>query len=296
MSEWEVIEGDCVNVLAGMAPESVDAIVTDPPYGLEFMGHEWDRQDQMQEWHHTWAIEAMRVVKPGGHVLVFGAPRTYHRMVCGIEDAGFEVRDSLLWLFGSGFPKSLDVGRILRADADMEARRWFTLGHGTPASDQRRELVEARVTELAEAVDEWEGWGTALKPGYEPIVVARKPLAGTVVENVLEHRVGALHIEACRIGFKSAEDEREAKEKNRHGDFGTEHGLNTIYGDYTRDELRTNYDPPGRWPSNLLLSHTEDCQLVGVQTVASDGHFPAARGPSGYGSNGANVAESRGGG
>jgi hypothetical protein len=126
-----VIVGDCVSVMRDMAAESVDAIVTDPPYGLGFMGKEWDDLPPGREW----ADECLRVLKPGGHLLAFGGTRTYHRLACAIEDAGFEIRDCLAWLYGQGFPKSRNMG---------------------------------------------DGWGTALKPAHEPIVMARKPLVGTV--------------------------------------------------------------------------------------------------------------------
>jgi hypothetical protein len=191
---WEVIEADCVEAMVGMDEASVDAIVTDPPYGLEFMGKAWDRVPQ--EWHVAWAHGALRVLKPGGHLLAFGGTRTHHRLVCAVEDAGFEIRDSLMWLYGSGFPKSHN----LKGD--------------------------------------WEGWGTALKPAHEPIVVARKPLIGTVAANVLEHGTGALNVDGCRIGT-----ERKPKP--------------TV--------------STGRWPANVVLSHAEGCVCVGERRVRSVG-------------------------
>src|SRR5215212_7318564 len=164
---FEVIHGDCRDVMLSMEEESVDAIVCDPPYLLEFMGKEFDRQHhgmkgetighKMEAWHLSWAREALRVLKPGGHLLAFGGSRTYHRLACAIEDAGFEIRDQLQWMYGSGFPKSHNLR------------------------------------------GEWDGWGTALKPGHEPIVLARKPLIGTVAANVTEHGTGALNIDGCRI-------------------------------------------------------------------------------------------------
>ena len=150
----ELIEGDCLLVMRELPDNSIDAIVTDPPYGLSFMGRQWDYDVPTTE---VWA-ECLRVLKPGGHLLSFFGTRTYHRGVVRIEDAGFEIRDQIMWLYGSGFPKSSNQ------DGD------------------------------------WEGWGTALKPAHEPIVMARKPLIGTVPANLAAHGVGALNIDRCRVG------------------------------------------------------------------------------------------------
>tara|TARA_R100000406_G_scaffold96097_1_gene92581 strand:- start:386 stop:1453 length:1068 start_codon:yes stop_codon:yes gene_type:complete len=153
--KYELVHGDCVEVLRKMEDNSVDAVVTDPPYGLSFMAKRWDYDVPSVE---MWA-ECLRVLKPGGHLLSFAGSRTYHRMAVNIEDAGFDVRDQIMWVYGSGFPKSLNVGH---------------------------------------KAEEWEGWGSSLKPAHEPIVVARKPLVGTIVENVLEHGTGALNIDESR--------------------------------------------------------------------------------------------------
>ena len=153
---YELINGDCLKILEKMEDNSVDAIVTDPPYGIEFMAKKWDYDVPSVE---IWK-ECIRVLKHGGHLLSFAGSRTYHRMAVNIEDAGFEIRDQIMWVYGSVFPKSLNIGH---------------------------------------KAEEWGGWGSALKPAHEPIVVARKPLIGTIVENVLEHGTGGLNIDACRI-------------------------------------------------------------------------------------------------
>lgn len=341
---WEVRAGEALERLAEMPDSSVDAVVTDPPYGLEFMGKDWDRLGdvrqpgdetftdvdnpygrskvrmggsaayrapetaaRMQAWHEAWAREALRVLKPGGHLLAFGGTRTFHRLGCAIEDAGFEVRDCLMWLYGSGFPKSLDVSKAIDRAAGAErevvgTRAEHDITRPSGGGDERlmtssgnREVRQVLETAPATAeAQEWDGWGTALKPGWEPIVVARKPLAGTVAGNVLEHGTGAINVKGCQVGFAGAADEQEAKAKNRHADFGSGPRANAVYG----EELRArgeigNYDPAGRWPANVVLSHDEDCVLVGSHRVRANGHFPAARGPSGYGSA---VEESSGGG
>lgn len=237
MSAVRVVHGDALDVLPTMPPDSVDAIVTDPPYGLEFMGNGWDRYtpEAFEEFNRQWAAEALRVLKPGGHLLAFGGTRTYHRLTAGIEDAGFDIRDSITWLYGSGFPKSLDVSKAIdraagvareaigvnpRAAQQTPKSDATTLGRfaGTPA------VLTAAATDDARR---WEGWGTALKPASEPIAVARKPLAAPVAGNVLRHGTGALNIDGCRVP-----------------------GTAKPFGNGTS---------PGRWPANVTLTHTPDC-------------------------------------
>ena len=154
----KLIHSDCIITMKEMPDNSVDSIVTDPPYELGFMGKSWDSTgiaNSVEMWS-----QALRVLKPGGHLIAFSGSRTYHRMAVAIEDAGFEIRDQIMWVYGSGFPKSLNIGKQL---------------------------------------DDWAGWGTALKPAHEPMVLARKPIVGTVVNNVLTYGVGGLNIDASRI-------------------------------------------------------------------------------------------------
>jgi DNA methylase len=274
------------------------------------MGKEWDRlgdigkashqgfDDEpgrwMQEWHERWAHEALRVLKPGGHLLAFGGTRTFHRLTCALEDMGFEIRDCLMWLYGQGFPKSLDVSKAIDKAAGVErqviGKRHDGVGN-TDASIHRhgglaasRESTYALTTPTTPQARQWQGWGTALKPAWEAIIVARKPLDGTVAQNVLRHGTGALNIDGCRIGFCCEADERSSKTRNRHADFRSKARKNRIYG---RDERsRGNYDAPGRWPTNVTLSHTEGCRQVGHTRVPSNGHHPAARGAGGLGTAG----------
>jgi DNA modification methylase len=410
-----ILEGDCVELMRGLDAASVDAVVCDPPYGLEFMGKDWDRfavgrsaaygkggelhdpevrrgkggelhdpevrrgkggagpsytarpakrcrlcgkqawsgapcecdapeweidnspLRAFQRWCEAWAVEALRVLKPGGHLLAFGGTRTYHRLACAVEDAGFEIRDSLIWLYGSGFPKSLDVSKAIdKLDASEERRRralaftaWmrstgltaqqindatetnmgshYLTDKEQPAVavaslfDKLRlllpdvpEEIEALVTQrtvesenfaqrpevdlvppgmreswtegkgwngntarggsaITPEAAEWEGWGTALKPSHEPVVVARKPLSGTVAANVLAHGTGALNVDGCRI--TSDEDTRRNAQGGENGLTGTT--------TFKIRERRADEMPlrAGRWPANVILSPDSAVEL-----------------------------------
>lgn len=181
---FALVNGDCREALKVFRDHRFDSCVSDPPYELGFMGKRWDRSGvaySVDLWR-----EVLRTLKPGAHLLAFGGTRTYHRMTCAIEDAGFEVRDSLHWFYGTGFPKSLNVGREL---LDLYEDACSALGS----------TMHPKVMALLEAASEWEGWGTALKPAHEPVVLARKPLVSTVAQNLVGHGAGALNINACRL-------------------------------------------------------------------------------------------------
>ena len=184
---------------------SVDAVVTDPPYGLSFMGKKWDYDVPSVE---VWA-ECLRVLKPGGHLLAFAGTRTQHRMAVRIEDAGFEIRDLIAWVYGSGFPKSLDVSKAIDKAAGVEREvigvnaelaKKQTAKTDTAAYGNYGAAGGVITAPATDAARQWAGWGTALKPALEPITVARKPLSGTVAENVLRHGTGALNVDGCRVG------------------------------------------------------------------------------------------------
>ena len=243
-------QGDCIEVMRGMAENSVDSIVCDPPYLLGFMGKAWDAADGIAGQPEVWR-EALRVLKPGGHLLAFGAPRTNHRMVTAIEDAGFEIRDSVMWVFASGFPKSLDVSKAIDKAAGAER-----IAKANPRALQQTASINTTdygdynaVTHIypdaaTEAAKQWQGFGTALKPAYEPICVARKPLAkgNTVAANVLQWGTGGINIDGCRV---DATDKTPAPV----GQFaGSSIGPNGHSG------MRNgSADALGRWPANLIL-------------------------------------------
>lgn len=197
----------------------------------------------------------------------------------GIAPSAWPVRkivpvDPVMWLYGSGFPKSLDVSKAIDKAAGVERRVVGIHRHGGLATS--RESTYTPTVPPTPQAHQWQGWGTALKPAWEPIVIARKPLDGRVAQNVCRHGTGALNIDGCRIGFASHADERESKAKNRHEDLGSAPRKNHVYG---RDERpQHNYTSPGRWPANVLLSHTPECRPLGNRRVRSNGHHPRARG------------------
>ena len=193
----KLILGDCLDKLKELDDNSIDSIVTDPPYGLAFMGKRWDYDVPSQD---IWE-ECLRVLKPGGYLLSFAGSRTYHRMAVRIEDAGFEIRDQIMWVYGSGFPKSMNIG--IQVDKKLGNQREVI---PNPRANQQTAAKNGiygdyeAVAYITKGNSEWEGWGTALKPAHEPIVMARKPFKGTVVDNVLEWGTGGINIDESRIG------------------------------------------------------------------------------------------------
>lgn len=276
--------GDCLKAMDLMPENSVDAIVTDPPYhfvsivkrfGKEgsapaqfgtdgafarasrgFMGKEWDGGDIAFR-PETWA-KALRVLKPGGHIVAFGAPKNYHRLACAIEDAGFELRDSLMWVFGTGFPKSMDVSKAIDKASGAEREVIGENPNHRSVSGVSYEGVYAGANTgsaliTAPATDEakqWAGWGTALKPAFEPIVLARKPLSEkTVAANVLRWGTGAINIDGCKVG---AGEPR----KTQTGGMGRK--ANPVYGAFVQSETESIETTQGRWPANLAHDGSEE--------------------------------------
>jgi site-specific DNA-methyltransferase (adenine-specific) len=262
--------GDCLDVLRTLPDCSVDSVVTDPPYSLSFMGRSWDAHENpqaFQRWCTEWASECLRVLKPGGHMVAFGGPRTWHRLAAAVEDAGFEIRDSIAWLYGSGFPKSMNVAKAITGTqlghgGNSGAIRRATMGDDYEPSGVRgnRDGVTRRSDTgmadrdlaLTPEAQQWQGWGTALKPAFEPIVVGRKPLAGTVAANVLAHGTGALNIDACRVGDEVRVNPAAGNKPGGASLHMSERGM-PAGADSTLAS--------GRWPTNVLLDDTQAAEL-----------------------------------
>jgi site-specific DNA-methyltransferase (adenine-specific) len=247
--------GDCLEVMRTLPDCSVDAVVTDPPYGLSFMGKKWDYDVPSVE---VWA-ECLRVLKPGGHLLAFAGTKTQHRMACRIEDAGFEIRDMIAWVYGSGFPKSLDVSKAIDKAAGVERE---VVGDGPYAARRPRPTAETNIegaeygfgaghpitAPAPDAARQWSGWGTALKPAMEPITMARKPLSGTVAETVLQHGTGAINVDGCRVGT-------EAVTINTWNDGAKPFGGGAGH-EYTGRTVQ------GRWPANIIHDGSNEAALA----------------------------------
>lgn len=207
----QLIVGDCLEELDKIEENSIDAIITDPPYELNFMNKGWDNAGVSFN-KNTWE-KCLRVLKPGGYLLAFGGSRTFHRIACAIEDAGFDIRDTIMWIYGSGFSKSMNIGLALDKKMGVQGQRGvggFNVS-GLQEQDNRKSRLyigsttdgskKSSYTEYkSDQAKKWAGWGTCLKPAFEPIIVARKPFKGALVNNILEHGVGGLNIDECRVG------------------------------------------------------------------------------------------------
>jgi len=270
--------GDCREILPGLPDESVSAVVTDPPYGLAFMGKRWDYDVPSVE---VWA-ECLRVLKPGGHLLAFAGTRTQHRMAVRIEDAGFEIRDMIAWVYGSGFPKSLDVSKAIDKAAGAEREVVGVAGKsGASRSCMAGDFAGGEYMATAPATPEakqWQGWGTALKPSWECITVARKPLIGTVAENVLQHGTGALNVDGCRVAGGERPLIKNAGKADPRGEgFGRKFGSSC-------DGVTTS----GRWPANLIHDGSEEVTGLFPETA------PAKQADRGKGIDGATFKHASG--
>ena len=261
-----LLNGDCIEQMQKLIDEGVqvESVVTDPPYELGFMGKSWDASGIAFD-KKTWEL-AFQLLKPGGYLLAFSASRNYHRMAVAVEDAGFEIRDQIMWIYGSGFPKSLNIG--MGVDKKQGNER-VTVGERTrnvkPFDDDNGWNSNNTTGNhiYTKGNTEWEGWGTALKPAHEPIVMARKPLEGTVVDNVLEHGVGGINIDGCRI-------DADSNAKSRVRKAGSEFGQNSGWNDH--QNVDTVYDPSnGRFPANVMHDGSDVVNDIFPKTSKSSG-------------------------
>ena len=286
-----LLTGDCLTALPSFPEASFDACVTDPPYELAFMGRAWDRSGVAFD-PETWRA-VLRVLKPGAHLLAFGGTRTAHRMTCAIEDAGFEVRDTLCWLYGSGFPKSLDVSKAIDKAAgavrEVTGTRELTGkarvlkgGNYDGGYDGRELTTEYNITVASTpAAQRWQGWGTALKPAHEPIILARKPFPGTVARNVLAHGTGAINVDACRVettdSLGGGDLNGKTKTKPEGWDRPWMHDQDAKAAHAKRvAENVTRAEALGRWPANVVHDGSPEVEAAfatfgkkssGVQTA-----------------------------
>lgn len=247
MKPYDIHLGNCLEVLKRIPENSVDSIVTDPPYGLAFMGKKWDYDVPDQA---IWE-ECLRVLKPGGHLLAFAGTRTQHRMAVRIEDAGFEIRDMIAWVYGSGFPKSMDVSKAIdkAAGADRtvlseRANKSSFDPDGIGGGGFQRGTIQ--ITEPAtDDAKKWQGWGTALKPALEPITVARKPFKGTVAANVMEWETGAINVDGCRVATSEI--------------LGRPQAEQLFFSGLKNNGYNDNSDKRGgRWPANLIHDGSDE--------------------------------------
>ena len=252
---YKLYQGNMLDMLDVIEPNTIDSVVTDPPYELNFMSKGWDNAGVSFQ-KETWQ-KCYEVLKPGGYLLAFGGSRTFHRIACAIEDAGFEIRDTIMWLYGSGFPKSMNIGLAIDKKNGVDNRtgnivkgvgsnNTNSMKNGLGESQEFAPEYEERI-----AQNEWQGWGTALKPSFEPIIVARKPFKGSLVDNVIEYGVGGINIDECRVGTETIKS-CGGRKNILTGDerIGKSLGYNAPH-----EPLNTFHD--GRFPANTILTYDE---------------------------------------
>lgn len=249
---YTIINDNCLDALDRIEENSIDCIITDPPYELNFMNKGWDNSGIAFN-KDVWS-KALKTLKSGGYLLAFGGTRTFHRIACAIEDAGFEIRDTIMWLYGSGFPKSLNVGLAVDKKNGIDNRtgniikgmgnnNTISMKNGLSESQEFASEYEER-----EAQNEWAGYGTALKPAYEPIIVARKPIEKTIAENVMKYGVGGINIDECRIAFNG---DKWNSQKSGVSSRAFQSEETTTAGGVC--EANEN----GRFPSNVILTYDD---------------------------------------
>ena len=314
---YKLYQGNMLDMLDVIEKESIDSIVTDPPYGLTsitkrfgkegsapastknndgsfarlskgFMGKEWDGSG-VEYNIETWQ-KCYEVLKPGGYLLAFGGSRTFHRIACAIEDAGFEIRDTIMWLYGSGFPKSMNIGLAIDKRNGIDNRTGIiktdgkatNSGSGCYNCNNGKDNSMKQEYEERIAQNEWKGWGTALKPSFEPIIVARKPFKGSLVDNVIEYGVGGINIDECRVennGEKIAVV-KDFQDTNYSSQFGNEN--------FRFKQVNTELKEQGRFPANTILTYdeTDFDEVCGGFPYTKTGGSPTGKNNGKYNDNG----------
>lgn len=244
---YKLYHGNMLDMLEVIEPNSIDSIVTDPPYELNFMGKGWDNSGiafQKETWRNCY-----EVLKPGGYLLAFGGSRTFHRIACAIEDAGFEIRDTIMWIYGSGFPKSLNIGLAVDKKNGVESIDTGEKVSGMSSLGVMHDdnWVSSKELTRKVATNKWAGWGSCLKPAFEPIIVARKPFNGSLVDNVLTYGVGGLNIDECRV-------------PSNPGEYDIRHYTNEDCFQNSKpkeSKFQVKPQPEGRFPANVILTYDE---------------------------------------
>lgn len=249
-NDYKLYHGNMLDMLEVIEPNSIDSIVTDPPYELNFMGKGWDNSGIAFN-NETWK-KCYEVLKPGGYLLAFGGSRTFHRIACAIEDAGFEIRDTIMWLYGSGFPKSMNIGLAIDKKNGVQSKVIATGKSGAKETHTNSlNLVKnpfGGEYEIKEAQNQWNGWGTALKPSFEPIIVARKPFKGSLVDNVIEYGVGGINIDECRVGNEVITQLQKDMKPYNNNKMGV---------GYSTKMIGIKTQTVGRFPANTILTYDE---------------------------------------
>lgn len=265
--KYKIINSDSLFYMQNfMLDNSVDSVITDPPYGLNFMGKNWDKPDNIAFTEEFWK-EVFRVLKPGGHVVSFGGSRTYHWLAIAIEKAGFEIRDSLMWIFGSGFPKSSNISLAVDKKLGLQGQRSSKKSNSFLSQniDTSRKVETGDYSYFGEkgsysnpkSIDskKWEGWGTQLKPAFEPIVLARKPISEkTIVDNILKWGVGAINIDESRIPFLNGDQTSIAGKEHIRG----KNQVTTL----GQNQVASTQNDKGRWPANIILDNSEEVSTM----------------------------------
>ena len=281
---YKLYHGNMLDMLGVIELNSIDSIVTDPPYELNFMGKGWDNAGVSFQ-KETWK-KCFDVLKPGGYLLAFGGSRTFHRIACAIEDAGFEIRDTIMWLYGSGFPKSMGLGKAVdKKEGNKRIKTGKIIHHaqkGVAVAEERGAVGDgafgiAHDEEETIGTSKWEGWGTALKPSFEPIIVARKPCEGSCVDNVIKWGVGGINIDECRVAFEDtpnpATNPLFRQEHNYKHDRSKSVSENSVVG-FSTSAKETPISPLGRHPANTILTYddTDYDEVCGGFPISGSGN------------------------
>jgi site-specific DNA-methyltransferase (adenine-specific) len=243
---YKIYNGDMLDMLQVIKPESIDAIVCDPPYELGFMNKSWDSTGIAFK-KETWQ-NCFEVLKPGGYLLAFGGSRTYHRIACAIEDAGFEIRDCIMYLYGCGSSKSYNIGLAIDKKNGVENRTGNIRNDGVNNHNVCYDIAQ----------NEWQGWGTCLKPAYEPIIVARKPFKGSVVDNIIKYRVGGINIDECRVKFENTQNPATNPLFRKQGGYKLPEKGQLSNGAIPFSSSKNDVNELGRFPANVITDGSEE--------------------------------------